>query len=101
MPSTTQEWIFALALLLFGIFLVWFCLWLWGSIARAVWQERSAISQFFRSSPIGDWILRIFLAVPVFTLIVMAFDSTNDSILEFFVFSFWAVCAFYLYFMWL
>jgi len=101
MPATLQEWFIALVLFLIGIFLIWIFLWVWGSIIKGVWQERSAISNFFHTNPIGEWILRFAVAIPAFGLLSMLFDPTFRTAGYFIFYILWLVIATFLYFVWL
>ncbi len=101
MPATFEEWLIALALMLFGIFLVWLCLWFWSSLIREIWKSKNDISKFIKTNPLGEWIMRAFLAFPAFALLSMLFDPTFRTVGYFIFFTLWLLLATFLYFIWL
>ena len=101
MPATPEEWFIALILLLIGVFLIWFCFWAWGSMLKLFAQERSEISRFFKTNPMGEWILRFAVAIPAFGLLSMLFDPTFRTAGYFIFYILWLVIATFLYFVWL
>jgi hypothetical protein len=86
-------------LIIGGLALVF--LWFWGSMLIGLWESRTDIVNFLKTNPLGEWILRLFLAFPAFALFSMLFDPTFRSVGYFIFYVIWLIFALLIYFVWL
>jgi uncharacterized BrkB/YihY/UPF0761 family membrane protein len=79
-------------------FIAGICLLVWGSLLGGIWNERKKISSFFKTNPMGDWILSIAVAIPAFGLVSMLFDPTFRTVGYFILYVLWLLIASLIYF---
>jgi hypothetical protein len=79
------------------LFLAMCVFWIWVAYKMIVphWAE---LSDFFRNNPIGEWLFRAFVAIPIFGLLINIFDQGQRTVGGILGYLIWAVIAAFLYF---
>jgi hypothetical protein len=81
-----------------GILLLAMCaFWIWVALKMII-PHRAELSDFFRNNPIGEWLFRAFVAVPIFGLLINIFDPNKRTVGGIVGYLIWGVIAARLYF---
>jgi hypothetical protein len=100
MPSLEELGTYLLIFLIIGGMGL-FTLWVWGSMLGGLWESRTDISKFLRTNPLGEWVLRLFLAFPAFALFSTLLDPTFRTVGYLIFYGIWLIFALLIYFVWL